>query len=406
MTLRSGASPDGATPNVNATSSFENAVDPSLEAASSSFHLWTFVRQSWILPFPALRRVLIKASASQRRSKDYSIGFSLCDGLLAMTLYLVVGSLAYFFVLEPSWSIWDALYFSSTCFTTVGYGDMSPSTPASKIFTTLFGLGGIAFLSSFLATVGSSLLQAEQEALEKAERKSRQQIKSIFHDMNESLFHFKKKPKNEREEHLKNKRSSRSNNKKQKDNKDAALSKLSRWSMVSQVFQRSLPSLFVILTGGWIMNILNGKTWSVLETIYFSMVTASTIGFGDFSAMSKPARMAAIIYLPLAVACAGEVFSNIALVAAERRQQRVFEEQFSHNRLSFAQLVAMDADNSGQVSREEYVNFMLLQMGLVDQKEIDELHKQFQQLDVTKSGYLDRSDLELMAKLKGTEIEL
>ena len=154
------------------------------------------------------------------------------------------------------------------------------------------------------------------------------------------------------------------------------------------------------------MNILNGKTWSVLETIYFSMVTASTIGFGDFSAMSKPARMAAIIYLPLAVACAGEVFSNIALVAAERRQQRVFEEQFSHNRLSFAQLVAMDADNSGQVSREEYVNFMLLQMGLVDQKEIDELHKQFQQLDVTKSGYLDRSDLELMAKLKGTEIEL
>ena len=66
---------------------------------------------------------------------------------------------------------------------------------------------------------------------------------------------------------------------------------------------------------------------------------------------------------------------------------------------------AMDSDGDGKITREEYVQFMLIQMGKVGEREFDELHQQFKRLDVTQSGYLDNEDLELMAKLRGANVK-
>lgn len=60
-------------------------------------------------------------------------------------------------VLLSSISIVDALYFTVVCFSTVGYGDLCPSTRASKLFTVLFGMGGIAFLGAAVAAVGKEV---------------------------------------------------------------------------------------------------------------------------------------------------------------------------------------------------------------------------------------------------------
>ena len=65
---------------------------------------------------------------------------------------------------------------------------------------------------------------------------------------------------------------------------------------------------------------------------------------------------------------------------------------------------AMDTDDDGKITREEYVQFMLIQMGKVGENELEELHQQFKRLDVTQSGYLDNDDLELMAKLRGANV--
>ena len=63
----------------------------------------------------------------------------------------------------------------------------------------------------------------------------------------------------------------------------------------------------------------------------------------------------------------------------------------------------MDTNSNGEVDREEYVYFMLKEMGLVDQAELNELFEQFKHLDVTNSGVIDIEDLKLMAKLRGVD---
>jgi potassium channel subfamily K len=131
---------------------------------------------------------------------------------------------------------------------------------------------------------------------------------------------------------------------------------------------------------------------------------ASTIGFGDISPKTPAARLFAVFFIPLSVAAAGELLSSVALAISRRRQKEVYEKQLESD-LTIAHLRAMDADDDGKITREEYVYFMLIEMGRVSKAEIDELSVQFDRLDVTRSGYLDENDLKLMAKLRGAKVK-
>jgi potassium channel subfamily K, other eukaryote len=109
------------------------------------------------------------------------------------------------------------------------------------------------------------------------------------------------------------------------------------------------------------------------------------------------------LYLPLSVGAAGEIISGIATAMLKRRQRKAYESQFE-GKLTVEHLRAMDTDGSGSVDKAEYCFFMLKEMGLVSKDDLDELYRQFDALDVAKSGLLDREDLTMMAKLRGAEV--
>lgn len=48
------------------------------------------------------------------------------------------------------WSWIDAFYFTVVTLATVGYGDLSPTNPFTKLFTTLYIIIGLGLLSSFI----------------------------------------------------------------------------------------------------------------------------------------------------------------------------------------------------------------------------------------------------------------
>jgi hypothetical protein len=59
---------------------------------------------------------------------------------------LLVGTLAYHWL--EGWSYLDALYFCVISLATVGYGDLTPTTPLAKLFTIGYVLNGIVILLS------------------------------------------------------------------------------------------------------------------------------------------------------------------------------------------------------------------------------------------------------------------
>lgn len=75
--------------------------------------------------------------------------FRILAGLAAGALLL--GTVAY--RLFEDWSWVDAFYFSVITLTTVGYGDLSPSTDASKLFTVVYVISGVSLIGALLNEV-------------------------------------------------------------------------------------------------------------------------------------------------------------------------------------------------------------------------------------------------------------
>jgi len=72
------------------------------------------------------------------------------DKLLAASAVLLIltGTVVYSIVEDWSWV--DSLYFSVVAVTTVGFGDLTPSTDGSKLFTVFYVLSGISIISLWL----------------------------------------------------------------------------------------------------------------------------------------------------------------------------------------------------------------------------------------------------------------
>jgi hypothetical protein len=58
----------------------------------------------------------------------------------------IIGVGAALFHWLQGWSWLDAFYFVVITLTTIGYGDFSPTTPATKLITIFYGLNGIILL--------------------------------------------------------------------------------------------------------------------------------------------------------------------------------------------------------------------------------------------------------------------
>lgn len=69
--------------------------------------------------------------------------------LAGSAIGLLVGATVIYRLLE-GWSWVDSLYFSVVAVTTVGFGDITPSTDASKLFTVVYVLAGISIVTTYL----------------------------------------------------------------------------------------------------------------------------------------------------------------------------------------------------------------------------------------------------------------
>lgn len=80
------------------------------------------------------------------------------DRLLLIISVLIALSAVFISLLEPNLSIDSALWWSIVTLTTVGYGDISPSTPGGRLVAVLIMFVGIGLLGTLSATIASVLV--------------------------------------------------------------------------------------------------------------------------------------------------------------------------------------------------------------------------------------------------------
>lgn len=71
--------------------------------------------------------------------------------IVLIVVLLGIGT-AYYNMIE-GWSAIDSFYFSTMTLTTIGYGDLAPTTDAAKIFTSIYAIFGIGVMLYVLTSV-------------------------------------------------------------------------------------------------------------------------------------------------------------------------------------------------------------------------------------------------------------
>ena len=89
-------------------------------------------------------------------------------GIFAVLFMLIISGTIFYSAVE-GWTIVDAFYFCIMTLATIGYGDLSPTTGLSKLFTVIYVLFGLGVFASFIA---------KMTAIERQARRAKRQHRS------------------------------------------------------------------------------------------------------------------------------------------------------------------------------------------------------------------------------------
>jgi Ion channel len=134
--------------------------------------------------------------------------------------------------------------------------------------------------------------------------------------------------------------------------------------------------------------------------MYYAVITATTVGYGDMAPTSQRGRLVAVLLIPIAVAVMGHWIRSVAAFIMERRQMDNLRRKLLERELQLSDLTVMDENGDGQVSQLEFLRFMLVALNKVDERTLLNLQLYFERLDVDKTGTLNKQDIIANAKAK------
>jgi voltage-gated potassium channel len=125
-----------------------------------------------------------------QRRKRFITRRGLLYSLVVCVLILGLGGVGFWIVEPRAETLADGLWLAFTTAATVGYGDIVPSTHASRAFAVIVVLLGLAVLSMVTASVAAMFVETEERQIEQdlmreitALRADVQQLHADLHDL-------------------------------------------------------------------------------------------------------------------------------------------------------------------------------------------------------------------------------
>lgn len=315
--------------------------------------------------------------------------------LLAIGVYIALTVICFSDWLEDDWSLLDSSYFAVVTFTTIGYGDVVPDSPKARWFTCFWALSGVASLGIALGVLGSNLIVVHEQHMEKAQVSRQDRVIGLFEDQDDDDSIAGRYSTTE-ESRLRNMFDGM-------DDSEDGTNQRARQPRQEESRCRTITATLIrsLLLGGYISGVLylisKQEGWDLSKTIYYGLITASTVGYGDIAPQSDTGRFLAILFIPVAVGIMGTFLEKVANLIIDYRREQYTQEL--HNKpLTLEQIRILDTDGDGEVSMMEFMEFMLVAMNQVDQSLLDQLKEHFQRLDVDGSGTINKADLAQMAQ--------
>jgi potassium channel subfamily K, other eukaryote len=280
------------------------------------------------------------------------------------------------------WTFVDSIYFSITTITTVGYGDLHPTTPLSRLFTSIFALVGVI-------GVGMALGVVTQYIVDKSEEKKQRTMDSFLRQSHlqtsttgKTVLRRKYSEESRRNLRAKREQAALFSRRTRLLRKLCCVRKRLNVSHALKLMRAAAP-LAVALLAGLLFCPIEGMTPQT--ALYMSSITITSVGFGDVSPKTQAGRLFSIFFIPLGVLSLFRTMTEITKLQVLARAGKI---------TSVKQLLEMDNDGDGQVTCQEFQLFMLKAMGKVNASDLKFLEAQFEALDATGDGILSAADIQ------------
>lgn len=252
---------------------------------------------------------LVKRISSKKWSDlvNFQDDFTLRECFKFFVLFLAVGALGFSYVFEH-WTLLDSLYFTTVLLTTVGYGDITPTSAGGKLFATMFSLVGIVIFGLILGVLGSQLVEAEVEDFHDVRATASRAIESVFTRRSKRGEKARGEPPCVETGTTPLARSGSASSLDSADSSSTEGSESYGRFSTRAVMWRQLPGFVPILILGAAMAAL--ERWGWIDGVYYCVVTATTIGFGDVTPSTDLGKGFAIVLIPLTVGAMGYILGK------------------------------------------------------------------------------------------------
>ncbi|CAH8488996.1 unnamed protein product [Schistosoma rodhaini] len=175
--------------------------------------------------------------------------------------------------IPTKWSLWGSIYYCFTLFTTIGYGNVFPSTVAGKLLTILYGMIAIPLCSLLISRISDVIVR-----------------------LTKAIYYMTLDPSG------------------------VPVGLREAYHRIDATFDfRVLPCILTFVVylafGAGIYSYIAGQKeleWSILDLIYFAFISLSTVGFGDLVPETDVfLAVFSIIYIIIGLAITGIVFGRL-----------------------------------------------------------------------------------------------
>lgn len=201
----------------------------------------------------------------------------------------------------------DALYFSVVTLCTIGYGDIVPDTAFTKMFTCVFILVGFGFIDILLHGLVTYVLD-QQEAV----MMGTVDLNQFNTMMTKYIIDTEK----------------------------------GRMRIRIKVALALAVVIICIAVGIIGIHFLEDLHW--VDSIYLSVTSVTTVGYGDYAFRTLPGRCFAIIWLLVSTLAVARAFLYLTELRIDRRNRRIAK-WVLQKKLTLGDLVAADLDNDGSI---------------------------------------------------------
>lgn len=283
------------------------------------------------------------------------------------------------------WSFVTSLYVMVQIVTTIGYGDIS--MPAShygmKVFISIYVFIGVVFVAALISNVMTDIIEREEDLL-------RAQIRRLHAIETGSGVEVP-------------------------DGRSQARNKLIA-TFISFLLFVAFGTIFYATyeacscsygvskiegcvegptcpeTGGAV------KTW--IDAFYMSVITLTTVGFGDHSPKSFWGRVVGIFWMLLGIVATAnfiQAFGDYFLSAPKEAMKLGAVDKTIFNKI--------DKDGNGSLDGCEFRTYMLLKHGLVQQHQLDMIDEIYKAMDTDQDGKLTWQEVKKYFDLKSAREE-